>query len=52
MHVDLVIAAEFATVLHDRAETGYLLKRLRMKDRETSLISLGREADGVVGRVE
>lgn len=36
--VDPVIVAEFAKVLHDRAEAGYRLKRLRMKDRETSLV--------------
>ena len=43
--VDLVIVAEFATVLHDRAKAGYRLKKLRMKGGETSLVPLEHEVD-------
>lgn len=43
--VDPVIVTEFATVLHDRAKAGYRLKKLRMKDREISLIPLEHEVD-------
>ena len=43
--VDPAIVAEFATVLHKRAEAGYRLKELRMKDRRTSLITLEHEVD-------
>lgn len=45
--VDHVLVAEFGTVLRDRANAGYRLKRLRMKrgDGEVSLLPLEYEVD-------
>lgn len=46
-HLDHVLVAEFATALHDRANAGCRLKKLRLKrrDGEVSLLPLEHEVD-------